>query len=161
MLRTILPAFLIKTINQKHNAIMLNKLKSAKLDEFVSPDVAILLLRAGAAVLIMTHGFPKLMRIIEGDFGFGDPLGLGPATSLFLVTFAEFFCALFVLFGLFSRAFLIPLIINMGVIVFVVHGDDPFGRQELPLFFLISFITLFLSGPGKYSLDHLIFNKRK
>lgn len=138
---------------------MFNKLKSARLDEFVSPDVAILLLRIGSAALIMTHGVPKLMRILDGDFGFGDPLGIGPVTSLFLVTFAEFLCAIFVLVGFFTRGFLIPLIINMAVITFIAHGDDPFGRKELPLFFLISFVTLFLTGPGKFSIDQKLFGK--
>lgn len=132
---------------------MFKKLLSPRIDEFVSPDVAICLLRIGAAALIMTHGIPKLMRVLEGDFGFGDPLGLGPTTSLLLVTFAEAICAIFVLFGLFTRAALIPLIINMTVVVFIAHADDPFGRKELGLFFLISFVTLFLTGPGKYSID--------
>lgn len=133
---------------------MLKKLLSYRLDEFVSPDVAICLLRIGAAALIMTHGFPKFMRILEGDFSFGDPLGIGAAPSLVLVAFAEFICALFVLIGLGTRVALIPLIINMTVVVFVAHADDPFGRKELGLFFLLSFVTLFLTGAGKYSLDH-------
>lgn len=132
---------------------MLKKLLSARIDEFVSPDVAICLLRIGAAALIMTHGIPKLMRVLEGDFSFGDPIGIGPTTSLLLVTFAEAICAILVLFGLFTRAALIPLIINMTVVVFIAHADDPFGRKELGLFFLISFVTLFLTGPGKYSMD--------
>lgn len=132
---------------------MLKKLSSARLDEWVSPDVAVLLLRIGASALIMTHGFPKVMRIIEGDFSFGDPLGIGPAPSLFLVAFAEFVCAIFVLLGLWTRAALIPLIITMAVACFVAHAGDPFSDKELSLFFLINFVVLFLTGPGKYSFD--------
>jgi putative oxidoreductase len=138
---------------------MLKRLLSTKLNEYVSPDVAVLLLRIGAAALIMTHGIPKLMRILDGNFNFGDPLGLGPTLSLILVTFAEAFCAILVLMGLFTRVALIPLIINMTVIVFVAHADDPFGRKELPLLFLINFIVLFFTGPGKYSLDKKLFGK--
>jgi putative oxidoreductase len=138
---------------------MLKRLLSTKLNEYVSPDVAVLLLRIGAAALIMTHGIPKLMRILDGNFNFGDPLGLGPTLSLILVTFAEAFCAILVLMGLFTRVALIPLIINLTVIVFVAHADDPFGRKELPLLFLINFIVLFFTGPGKYSLDKKLFGK--
>lgn len=138
---------------------MLKRLLSTKLNEYVSPDVAVLLLRIGAGALIMTHGIPKLMRILDGNFNFGDPLGLGPTLSLILVTFAEAFCAILVLLGLFTRVALIPLIINMTVIVFVAHADDPFGRKELPLLFLINFIVLFFTGPGKYSLDKKLFGK--
>lgn len=132
---------------------MLKKLTSTKIDEFVSPHIAILLLRIGASALIMTHGIPKLMRILDGNFDFGDPLGIGSTASLLLVTFAEALCALFVLMGLWTRAALIPLIINMSVVVFVAHAGDPFSRIELGLFFLIAFVALFLTGPGKYSLD--------
>jgi putative oxidoreductase len=138
---------------------MFKKLNSSRLDEFVTPDVAILLLRIGAAALIMTHGIPKLLRVLDGDFGFGDPIGIGPTASLILVTFAEAICAALVLLGLFTRAALIPLVINMAVVVFIAHGDDPFSDKELGLFFLISFIVLFLTGPGKYSLDKKLFGK--
>lgn len=133
---------------------MLNKLLSVRLNEWVSPDVAVLLLRIGASVLMMTHGFPKLMQVLEGDFSFGDPLGIGPAPSLILVAFAEFICAVFVLLGLWTRLALIPLIITMSVAVFVAHAGDPFSKKELGLFFLITFVVLFLTGPGKISLDN-------
>ncbi|MDX1641078.1 MAG: DoxX family protein [Balneolaceae bacterium] len=138
---------------------MFKKFGSPRLDEIVSPHIAVLLLRVGAACLIMTHGIPKLMRIMEGNFGFGDPLGIGPTVSLFLVTFAEAICAIFVLIGLWTRVALIPLLINMTVVVFVAHADDPFGQKEKGLLFLVMFIVLFLTGAGKYSLDG-VFNKR-
>lgn len=138
---------------------MLNKLISTRLDELVSPHVAVFILRIGAAALIMTHGIPKFLRILEGDFGFGDPIGIGSTASLTLVAFAEAFCAALVLLGLFTRLALIPLIINMSVVVFVAHAGDPFGDKELGLFFLISFVVLFFTGAGKYSLDRKFFGK--
>lgn len=140
---------------------MLRKLNSPKLDEIVSPNVAILLLRLGVAALVMTHGIPKLMRVLDGNLGFGDPLGIGPATSLLLVTFAEAICAFFILIGLWTRVAAIPLIINFIVVVFVAHADDPFGNKEKGVFFLISFIVLFLTGAGKYSLDKIIGKGRR
>ena len=138
---------------------MLKRLNSTRLDEFISPEIAIFLLRVGAAALIMTHGIPKLMRILDGNFGFGDPLGLGPAVSLFLVTFAEAICAILVLIGLWTRIALIPLIINFLVVVFVAHAADPFSNKEKGVFFLITFIVLFLTGPGRFSVDNS-FGKR-
>jgi putative oxidoreductase len=138
---------------------MIKKLNSARIDEFVNPDVAILLLRFGSAALMLTHGIPKLLRILEGDFSFSDPIGIGPTASLLLVTFAEAICASLVLIGMMTRLSLIPLIIAMMVAVFVAHAGDPFGDKELGLFFLISFIVLFLTGPGKYSVDQKMFRK--
>jgi putative oxidoreductase len=138
---------------------MIKKLNSARIDEFVNPDVAILLLRFGTAALMLTHGIPKLLRILEGDFSFSDPIGIGLTASLLLVTFAEAICASLVLIGMMTRLALIPLIIAMLVAVFVAHAGDPFGDKELGLFFLISFIVLFLTGPGKYSVDKKMFRK--
>ena len=138
---------------------MLKKLLSTGLDELVNPHIAVFILRIGTAALIMTHGIPKFLRILEGDFGFGDPIGIGPTASLILVTFAEAFCAALVLLGMFTRLALIPLIINMSVVVFVAHAGDPFGDKELGLFFLISFVVLFFTGAGKYSLDQKLFGK--
>jgi len=139
--------------------MMIKKLTSVRIDEFVGPNVAILLLRIGAASLMLTHGIPKLLKILEGDFSFGDPIGIGPTASLILVAFAEAICGTLVLIGLMTRVSLIPLIITMIVAVFVAHAGDPFSDKELGLFFLITFIVLFLTGPGKYSLDRKLFGK--
>jgi len=119
-------------------------------------DLGLLLLRISAAYLIMTHGWPKLIHFAERADSFQDPIGLGKAVSLSLALFAEFFCGAFLLVGLFSRIVLIPLMVNMMVIVFVVHGPKPLGDKELSLFYLISFVCLFLSGPGRYSVDNLL-----
>ena len=139
---------------------MFKKLNSAKINEFVSPDVALFLLRVGAGALMLTHGFPKLMRILDGNFTFGDPIGIGPAASLILVTFAEFFCSLFVIAGFMTRASLVPLVIAMIVAAFIAHGGDPFGDKELSLFYLVTFATLFLTGPGKFSIDQKLFSSK-
>ena len=132
---------------------MLKKMKSTRLDEWVRPDVAILLLRVGVSGLMITHGLPKVMKILEGDFSFPDPIGLGPAVSLFLVAFAEFVCSILVLVGIGTRFALIPLIITMFVAAFIVHAGDPFSDKELSLFFLLTYTVLFLTGPGRYSMD--------
>ncbi len=85
-----------------------------------------------------------------------DPIGLGPELSLALTIFAEAFCAGLVMVGLATRLASIPLVITMAVIVFIVHADDPFRQQELPLLFGFAFAALAFTGPGKLSLDALI-----
>lgn len=140
---------------------MLKKLNSPRLDEIISPDVAVFLLRIGTACLMLTHGIPKLMRILEGNFGFADPIGIGPTASLFLVTFAEAICAFFVLIGLWTRLALIPLIINMIVVVFIAHGEDSFSTKEKGVFYLLTFMVLFFTGGGKFSLDGALNRKSR
>lgn len=117
----------------------------------------LLLLRLGIAALMLTHGLPKLNMLLNGQAAaFGDPVGLGPATSLVLSAFAEVVCSVLILIGLATRLATIPLIINLLVAVLVVHINDPFVRQELGLLYLLSYFTLLVAGPGKFSVDQLI-----
>ncbi len=88
---------------------------------------------------------------------FGDPIGVGQATSLHLSAFAEFVCAILIILGLLTRLATIPLIINMAVACLIVHGADDFGTKELSLLYLGIFLTIFFTGPGRYSLDKGVF----
>jgi putative oxidoreductase len=96
-----------------------------------------------------------------GDVQFPNPIGLGEKTTLTLVLFAELVCSAFLIIGFATRFVTIPLIINMFVIVFIVHGYDGFEKQELPGLYLLIYILLFIMGGGKYSVDNLITKKRK
>ncbi len=117
-------------------------------------DLALLILRLGAGgAMAAAHGFPKLMRIVSGNPRFGDPLGIGSIPSLYLVVGAEFFCAILLMLGLFTRWVTLPLIFTMGVAFFVAHGGDPWSDREGSFMFLIPFIALLLTGAGAYSLD--------
>ena len=110
--------------------------------------------------MLVSHGWSKVIHFSERLNSFADPIGLGPAVSLQLVIFAEFFCAIFLILGFMSRIILIPMIINMAVITFFVHANSGFDKQELPLIYLLVFIVLLLLGPGKISLDGKILKKR-
>lgn len=100
-----------------------------------------------------SHGWGKMQRVLEGELGFADPIGIGELPSLVLTVFAELVCGVLVALGLFTRAALVPLIITMVVAVFIVHADDPFSKQEFGLLYLVPYVALFLTGPGKFSLD--------
>lgn len=123
----------------------------------IATDLALLILRLGFGLLLaFDHGLPKL-RHPEGDFV--DFLGLGTKISMGLCIFGEFFCSLLVAAGLFTRLFLVPLIITMSVAVFQAHAHDPLAKKEHALLYLIVFVVLFLTGPGKCSLDAWIRKK--
>ncbi len=76
-----------------------------------------------------------------------------------LVAFAEFICPIFVAIGLGTRFFTIPIIYMFLIIVFDVHLEDPFSKMEKGLLFLVSYILIFLLGPGKFSVDNQIPKK--
>lgn len=117
-------------------------------------DIGLLILRVGAAALLLTHGVPKFLKLIGGgEIEFGDPIGIGPAASLFLAVVAEFICSLLLIVGYKTRWAAVPPAILMIVVSLIVHGEDPFSRKEKALLFLIMFIVILLIGPGKYSLD--------
>lgn len=121
-----------------------------------SLDLALLILRGVSGGAMLTHGWPKLQKVVAGNFNFGDPLGIGSGLSLGLTVFAEVFCSVLLIIGFATRGALIPLMITMGVALFVVHGSHEFAKQELAALYLAIFAGLFLTGPGRFSVDNSI-----
>lgn len=126
----------------------------------IALDAALLLFRLAAALMAL-HGWSKYADFYTEIEEWPDPLNVGPVASKALTVFAEFVCALMVGIGLLTRAALIPLIICMIVIVFVIHAGDPFEDREHGLLYLFLYVSLFLTGPGKYSVDGLIKKNRE
>jgi putative oxidoreductase len=120
-----------------------------------SADLALLLLRIACAFMLL-HGWGKYTDFSDGVADFPDPFHVGPVASKGLTVFAELFCTIFVVIGLFTRFALIPLIICMLVIIFIVHGDDPFGDKESAYIYLLMYLSVLLAGPGKYSIDRML-----
>lgn len=116
----------------------------------------LLLLRILFAALFMVHGIGKWSHFDELQYAYPDPLGVGSRFSLMLTIFAEVFCAGFVLLGLLTRPMLVPMIFAMVVALFVVHHGQPFAAKELSFIFLFFFVLLFITGPGRYSVDYFI-----
>ncbi len=113
----------------------------------------LLLLRIAVACFMLTHGWPKVEKVIAGNYQFADTVGIGSKASLILVVFAEAICSVLILIGLVTRLATIPLIINMAVAAFIALGQAPFEKKELALLYLLIYITIAVLGPGKYSVD--------
>lgn len=106
--------------------------------------------------MLMNHGLDKLLHFSQKAGNFANPFGIGSTASLSLTIFAEFFCSVFIILGLFTRLACIPLIINMSVALFIAHKGDFFGQGELAGLFLIVFSTILFAGPGRVSLDRFL-----
>ena len=119
-------------------------------------SAAILLLRLALGILMMHHGYQKLMHFSDIQGKFMNFMGLGTTVSLALVVFAEFFCSMFLILGLFTRLAAIPLIIATLVMVFKAHNGDVFGDGETAAIYLSGYIVLLLLGPGRVSVDSMI-----
>lgn len=125
-------------------------------------DFVLLIVRIAVAAFMLTHGYPKLMKLLAGgEIQFADPFGLGMYFSLVLAVFAEFFCSILVGLGIGTRLAAIPLIITMSVAAFIAHSSDPFGKKELALLYLVVFVFLLFTGSGKFSVDYFISKKLK
>jgi len=117
-------------------------------------NLGLLLVRLLAGGMMLTHGIPKISRFFgEGPVKFADPFGLGPEVSLGLAIFAEVGCSILVMIGFKTRWATVPLMITMLVAVFYAHANDPFGRKEPALLFFTLFLSLLISGGGRYSVD--------
>lgn len=105
---------------------------------------------------MMHHGYDKLIHFAAYKAQFINLWGIGTTTSLVLSIFAEFFCALFIIIGLFTRLAAIPLVINMSVALFMAHKSDFFNTGEMAFLYLVSFFVLLLVGAGRVSVDSMI-----
>jgi putative oxidoreductase len=119
-------------------------------------NAATLVLRLGLGILMMHHGYHKLVNFGAEQAKMINFMGMGQSMSLALVVFAEFFCSLFLILGLFTRLATIPLIITMCVVVFKVSHADVFGNAQTATLYLIGYVALLLTGPGKVSVDGMI-----
>ncbi len=133
----------------------------------LTTSLGLLILRLGIGGYMASHGWGKVQMILNGDFeNFADPIGLGKEVSLILVTSAEFLCSGLVMLGLLTRLAAVGPVIAMGVAAFVVHANDPWTMQpagaskEPALLFLIPFLALIFTGPGRFSLDALIWPRK-
>jgi len=121
--------------------------------------IAKLLLRIGYSLLLMTHGLPKLEKLFSNEIKFPDPLSIGDVNSLFLTVLGEFIAPLFVIIGYKTRLFSFFPAFTMLIAAFVVHFEDPFGKKELAILYLLGFVLVMLFGPGIYSVDN--FKKKQ
>lgn len=127
-------------------------------------DYGLLWLRVavGCAVLFL-HGFGRVPRVFH-YLVMGEPwsfvnlvakIGF-PVPHVFALAsaFTEFFGALLIIAGLFTRSSAALLAINMSVAVCFELSKGGEGA-ELPGIYLIAVCAIIIAGPGPYSLDEL------
>jgi putative oxidoreductase len=124
-------------------------------------DAGLLILRLGAGLMMLGHGYGKLVDLVQGNLAFADPLGIGPVPSKILATFAEFLCSLLVIVGFRTRWTAIPVAFTMLVAAFVVHAADPWPKKELALVYAVCFVSLAVLGGGRFGLDGLLGGGKK
>jgi len=122
-------------------------------------NLALLILRVFVPLLLIPHGYDKLLSFLDGAADFPDPLHVGIRFSHGLAVLGEVIAPIFIIWGLFTR---IASVIEIGhflVVAFLMHANEPLADKEHALLYLIPYAALLLTGAGQYSLDALFFKK--
>lgn len=125
-------------------------------DSSSTKSAVLLIARIIFGFLFLNHGLAKWQMFSQATEMFPDPLGLGATLSMWLALFAEILCSIGFMLGILYRLCLIPMIFTMCVAFFVIHAGDPLMVREPSLMFLSIFVLLYITGPGKYSIDGIL-----
>jgi len=139
---------------------MIQLFKPPRLPNRVS--LGILLLRVLAGVAFMCHGAPKIMN----PFGWMGPQSSFPAALLALAALSEFGGGAAWILGLLTPLASLGIASTMAVAVWqhAMVKHDPFvgmgSSYESAAVYLAMAILFLLTGPGRFSLDRVIFGEK-
>lgn len=127
-------------------------------------DVGLLILRIGVGfTFIFLHGYSKITAGVEGWRNYGGAMKIvgitfAPEFWGFMSAFSEFFGGILLFIGLLFRPAMLLLVINMAVAFASTYArTGTISQSAWPLEILTLMVALFIIGPGKYSLDQLLF----
>jgi putative oxidoreductase len=121
------------------------------------------LFRIVTGIALMIHGLPK----IQAPFSWMPPSSGVHSVLQSLAAISEFGGGLALVLGLLTPVACLGIFFTMSYAILMVHmaqGDPWIGKGrsfEPALSYLIAAVTLFLTGPGKYSLDAKLFGKNR
>lgn len=121
----------------------------------------LLWLRVLAGLGMVYHGYGKVFGgdihgLIKGVEAMGFPY---PMFFAWAAALAEFAGGILLVIGLGTRTAAFLIFVTMTVAAFVTHGSDPFDVKELALAYWAMSGALMFTGPGRISLDGLIYEK--
>lgn len=119
-------------------------------------DTGLLFMRVAAALLLLAvHGLPKLMHWQEQLRQIEDPFGLGPTLTLSLAVFAEVFCPLLLIVGIYARLACLPVLAVLAIALVIVHPQWSLEEGQFAWLLAILFGGLAITGPGAWVLPRL------
>jgi len=126
---------------------------------FYNSEIAKLLLRLTVGIMMLFHGIEKVIHGISGVKHLTTSAGL-PEFFAYGVYIGEVIVPIFIILGLYARIASLFLAINMMMAIFLAYGGSLFALGkfgapviELPLFYLVISIVIFLLGSGKYAVN--------
>jgi putative oxidoreductase len=120
-------------------------------------DAGLLVLRIGAAAMIWTfHMRPKLAHFDQELASFPDPMGVGHTASFVLALVSEGLCSLVVASGFLTRLASLPIVFTMAMVLLLAGRGVEGADAQSALLYALPYLVLVLSGPGRWSIDHLL-----
>ncbi len=107
-------------------------------------------------MLLIAHGLSKLTNFSSMSGNFYDPFHIGHRGSVLLSIFAEVFCSMLLVLGLFTRLAAFVIVLNLSVAVFMFHRGQPLHNMDLGIIYLTSVFTIMVIGPGRVSVDGMM-----
>ncbi len=140
---------------------------------FILLGISLLLLRMVAGFILAYHGSQKIFGLFGGGGfkktieSFKGWLGV-PSFLTVLLMIAEFFGGLGIIFGFLTRLSAFGVACEMLVATIVDAGAfraskekgeavDPTSKIGFPAMLFLIALMLLLLGPGKFSIDHLLY----
>jgi putative oxidoreductase len=154
------------TERQNSSQIIRYDNESAMTKPFTDYSTGIFLLRLVLGIVFIAHGGQKVFGWfggpgLQGTVDFMSGMGI-PAGLAYGAAFTEFLGGIALILGLLTRVAALGIAIVMLTAIAKVHlGEGFFAPKgyEFPLSLAVIAFTIFLVGPGRYSLDDKIFNR--
>ncbi len=130
-------------------------------------DIAKLILRLTIGGLMLFHGVDKALHGVSFIEGMLSAHEL-PAVVTYGVYIGEILAPLMLIFGILTTLGAIIIMVNMTMAILLVYSDSLFTLAEhgawsieTPMLFLMGSLVILLLGPGKYSIDYILYEKEK
>ncbi len=121
-------------------------------------DAAKLILRLTVGILMLSHGIGKIMHGIDGVQAMTVAVGL-PQWFAYGVYIGEVIAPILLIVGYYGRMAALVITFTMANAIYMANGGDLFALNtfgapviELPLFYMMAALAIFLLGSGKYSI---------
>ena len=135
---------------------------------FLSPgplwlDIGLLLVRLLTGAFMVYHGWELFLpnKMNEYSKWLTDLHFPAPAVMAYLGKGAELVGGVFLAAGFLTRLACIALAITMSLISFGMGQGRIFMEEQHPFLFVLLAAAFFFTGPGKWSLDHILFGAGK
>lgn len=122
---------------------------------WTNPDIGALILRVTIGGLLFLHGLHKITAGIENQTNLLEAHGI-PGQLMGFIYLSEVLAPVLIVLGVFTRLSALSILMTMVTILFVIPapllGLNEHGASniELQLFYLLTPLVLFFTGPGRY-----------